>query len=112
MPWMPSRKTGMLLASESTLVNSFSDLKENVASAAVYQTAMDKLLATEDNLIVFPSQIDGLAQNDDVDAAFSFEGDPVPSGREHGGARRFYFERDGAVDQHNDVPEIHGIVGA
>lgn len=69
-----------VVASESTLVNSFSDLKENVASAAVYQTAMDKLLATQDNLIVFPSQIDGLAQKDDVDAVFSFEGDPVPSG--------------------------------
>ncbi len=38
---------------------------------------MDKLLATQDNLIMFPTEIDSVARKDGVDATFSFEGDPV-----------------------------------
>jgi hypothetical protein len=73
-------KNRMLIATESTLINSFSDLKANAAAAAIYQSAMDKLLATQDNLIVFPTQVDGIARKDGVDVKFSFEGDPVPAG--------------------------------
>ena len=31
-------------------------------AAAVYQAAMDQLLSTQDNLIAFPTQIDGVSQ--------------------------------------------------
>jgi hypothetical protein len=67
------------IANQSALINSYSNLKENAAAAAAYQAAMDKLLATQDNLIAFPSQIDGIARNDGVDMTFSFQGDPVPA---------------------------------
>ena len=38
---------------------------------------MDKLLATQDGLIGFPAQIDGIARNNGVDLTFSFVGDPL-----------------------------------
>jgi len=68
-----------LIANQSMLINSFSSLKANAAAATVYQAAMDKVLSTQDNLIVFPTQIDGIARKDGVDVTFSFEGDPVPA---------------------------------
>jgi hypothetical protein len=72
-------KNRNLIANQSMLINSFSSLKANAAAAAVYQAAMDKVLSTQDNLIIFPTQIDGIARKDDVDVTFSFEGDPVPA---------------------------------
>ncbi len=68
------------ITNQDALINSYTDLKENAQAAATYQTAMDKLLATQDNLIAFPSQVDGIARNDGVDLVFSFVGDPVPAG--------------------------------
>lgn len=65
------------ISGETALINSYSNLKANAAAAGVYQAAMDKLLATQDNLIIFPTEIDGVARKDGVDATFSFEGDPV-----------------------------------
>ena len=64
---------------QSALINSYSNLKTDAPAAAQYQTAMDKILATQDNLIAFPSQIDGIARNDGVEETFSFQGDPVPA---------------------------------
>lgn len=68
------------IANQSALIDSYGNLKANVASATAYQAAMDKLLGTQDNLIAFPSQIDSIARSDGVDAKFSFESNPVPAG--------------------------------
>ena len=68
------------IAKEGALINSYSGLKANAANAAVYQSAMDKLLGSQDNLIVFPSQIDNLARKEGVDGSFTFVGNPVPAG--------------------------------
>lgn len=67
------------ISTQSTLINSFSNLKANTDVAATYQAAMDKLLASQDNLISFPSQIEGVARNDGITVAFAFQGDPVPA---------------------------------
>jgi hypothetical protein len=69
------------IASQSALVNSYSNLKANATEAAADQTVMDKLLAPQDNLISFPSQIEGVARNDGITMSFSFRGDPVPAGK-------------------------------
>ena len=66
------------IENQSALVNSYSNLKENASVAAAYQAAMGKLLGTQDNLIAFPAQIDGIARSDGVDEVFAFQGDPVP----------------------------------
>jgi hypothetical protein len=68
------------VASQSALINSYSNLKENAPAAAVYQAAMDRLLGGQDDLIAFPSQVGGIARNDGVELTFSFVGDPVPGG--------------------------------
>lgn len=67
-------------ATQSAMINAYSTLKADSATAGSYQAAMDKLLSTQDNLIGFPSQIDNIAHNDGVDLTFSFEGNPTPSG--------------------------------
>ena len=72
------------IATQSALINSYSNLKANTAVAATYQAAMDKLLASQDNLISFPSQIEGVARNDGIDVAFAFQGDPVPASAKYG----------------------------
>jgi hypothetical protein len=86
------------IASQSALVNSYSDLKANVAEAVTYQTAMDKLLATQDNLISFPSQIEAIAQNDGVTITFSFQGDPVPAGNKTVGYVEFGLNASGPLN--------------
>ena len=65
--------------SQTALINSYSNLKENAPAAAAYQVAMDRLLGGQDNLIAFPSQVGGIARNDGVELTFSFVGDPVPA---------------------------------
>jgi len=77
------------VANQSALINSYSNLKENASNAATYQAAMDKLLATQDNLIGFPSQVDGIARNDGVDTTFAFQGDPVPGSQNAAGHVNF-----------------------
>ncbi len=67
------------IANQSALINSYSDLKANAPTATAYEAAMNKILASQDNLIAFPSQIDGIAHNDNVADTFSFQGDPVPA---------------------------------
>jgi hypothetical protein len=86
------------IADQSVLINSYSNLKENAQAAAAYQTAMDQLLATQDNLIAFPSQINGLARNNGVDLVFSFEGDPVPAGSSTVGYVDFKLNATGSLD--------------
>lgn len=66
-------------ANQSALINSYGNLKANSAAAAVYQTAMNKLLTSQDNLISFPSEINGIARTNGVETSVSFQGDPVPS---------------------------------
>lgn len=67
------------IQNQSALINSYSNLKGSASAAATYQAAMDKLLATQDNLISFPSQIDGIARSSGVDETFAFQGDPIPA---------------------------------
>lgn len=86
------------VANQSVLINSYSNLKENAPAAATYQAAMDKLLATQDDLIGFPSQIDGVARNDNVDLTFSFEGDPVSAGSSTVGYVGFKLNAIGSLD--------------
>ena len=86
------------IAVQSALINSYSNLKENAAIAASYQAAMDKVLATQDNLIAFPSQIDGVARNDGVTATFSFQDNPVPAGTNTVGYVDFKLNVTGSLD--------------
>ena len=62
------------VASQSALINSYSNLKKNAPAAATYQVAMDRLLAAQDDLIAFPSQVDGIARNDGVESDLFFCG--------------------------------------
>ena len=91
-------KNRNLIANQSMLINSFSDLKANAAAAAVYQSAMDKVLSTQDNLIIFPTQIDGLARKEGVEVTFSFEGDPVPAEASKVGYVNFSLSATGPLD--------------
>jgi len=86
------------IANQSAAINSYSSLKASAAQAATYQTAMDKLLATQDNLIAFPSQINSIALNDGVSMTFSFEGDPVPAGSNTVGYVGFKLNMTGSLD--------------
>ena len=88
----------MISRVQSALINSYSDLKANAAVAAAYQAAMDKLLATQDNLIAFPSQIDGIARNDGVNAIFSFQSNPVPAGAKRRDMSAFKLNATGSLN--------------
>ena len=86
------------IVNQGMLINSYTDLKENAQAAATYQAAIDKVLATQDNLIAFPSQIDGIARNDAVNLVFSFVGDPVPAGVSTVGYVSFKLNATGSLD--------------
>lgn len=66
-------------AEQSAMITAYTGLKADAATAATYQTAMDKLLSSQDNLIGFPSQINNIAHNDGVDLTFTFNGNPTLS---------------------------------
>ncbi len=85
------------VANQSELINSYSNLKENIAASVIYQNAMDKILSIQDNLIAFPSQVGGVARNDGVDASFSFQGDPVPAGQTTAGYVNFKLNVTGSL---------------
>ena len=65
-------------ADQSAMVNAYSVLKSDAATAATYQAAMDKLLPSQNDLIGFQSQIDNIAHNDGVDLTFTFSGSSTP----------------------------------
>jgi hypothetical protein len=67
------------IVEQGTFINSYSNLKMNAPAVTAYETAIDQLLTTQDNLIAFPSQLEGLGRNDGVTVSFSFVGDPVPA---------------------------------
>jgi hypothetical protein len=74
-------------AEQSAMVNDYGSLKADAANAAVYQTAMSRLLSSQNDLIGFSSQIDNVAHNDGVDLTFAFVGAPVlPAGNTPGSA--------------------------
>ncbi len=86
------------IANQSAAINSYSNLKASAAEAATYQTAMDKLLATQDSLIAFPSEINSIASNDGVSMTFSFDGDPVPASSNTVGYVGFKLGMTGSLD--------------
>jgi hypothetical protein len=67
------------IANQNAAVTIFANLKMSVADARRYETAMGKLLATQDDLISFPSTVDSLGRKENINATFSFSGDPVSS---------------------------------
>ena len=82
---------------ESTFINSYSNLKENAPAVAAYQVAMNQLLAAQDNLIAFLSQLEGLSRNDNVTVSFSFVGDPVSATPTAPGHVGFHLEATGSL---------------
>ena len=86
------------IATQNAIIGSYSDLKENAGTAANYQTAMDKLLAEQDELITFPSQLDGIGRSNGVDVTFSFQGDPVLAGQNKVGYINFRLSAIGSLD--------------
>ena len=66
-------------ASQSAMVNAYSVLKSDAATAVTYQAAMDKLLPSQNNLIGFQSQIDNIAHDEGVDLTFTFSSSSTPS---------------------------------
>jgi hypothetical protein len=85
------------ITEQSAFINSYSSLKENASAVSAYQGAMDQLLASQDNLISFPSQLDGVSRNDNVTIAFSFQGDPVPATSKAPGYVGFHLDVAGSL---------------
>lgn len=85
------------IASQNAAISVFSNLKISVADARHYEAAMGKLLVSQDDLITFPSTLDGLGRKEGVITRFSFIGDPVPGTPSAAGSLGFSLEVTGPV---------------
>lgn len=71
-----------LIRQRAATLGALADLKKGAPQAAVYRTALDKILVSEDQLLDFPRWLDGLARGRGVSLNFSFaEGQIQPEGQ-------------------------------
>lgn len=66
------------LITETTALETLADLKNNAATAQTYQSAMSKILVSQDQLINFPAWLNQLSLLDQVSESFSWQGSQVP----------------------------------
>lgn len=65
------------LAAQAMAVQSLASLKHDAPLAAQYQSAINKLLPNQYQLIGVSQWLNGIAQSHSVTAAFNFQGNPV-----------------------------------
>jgi hypothetical protein len=84
-------------ASENAELQDLASLEQNAGSAASYQAAMDKLLASQAALITFPAQVESLSRAHAVSTSFSFDGSPLPPATSTPGSITFSLNVSGPI---------------
>ncbi len=85
-------------ASQNAEFQDLANLKKNATAAATYQVVMDKLLASQEALITFPTQVDALGRADGVSTSFSFHGSPISASTSTPGNAVFSLDVSGPID--------------
>lgn len=89
-----------LIAKQNDSLATFAEIKQDSAQAAVYKTAMDKLLPTQNELINFAQWLQSTAGADNITADFSFTANTVPATQNSPGTVGFSLTADG---RSNDI---------
>lgn len=84
-------------ATDDAEFQDLANLQRDTATAQTYQAAMDKLLASQEALITFPTQIDALGREDSVSTDFSYEGTPMPGDGATPGSVTFSLDVSGPI---------------
>jgi len=84
------------LTTRNESLDTLTQLKKDAAVAAGYQTAINRLLSSQDSLIGFPQGITTVARSFNVGAAVDFQSDPVPATTSTLGYINFSLRADGA----------------
>jgi hypothetical protein len=72
-------RTREAIANQSAEYGILASLKAGATNAVRYEAAIDKLLPSQDGVILFGSQVSDLSKRDGVSSNFSFQGDAVPA---------------------------------
>ena len=84
-------------AGDNAEFQDLANLKKDAPTAATYQAAMDKLLASQEALITFPTQIDSLSRADAVSVSFAFQGSPTAATPSAPGSEGFTLDISGPM---------------
>ena len=88
-----------LVTRQASIVGILASLKNDAPKAAIYTTAMEKLLPTHDELIGFQPWLMSRGQSDGVGLNFNFEGNSAPAPPGSYGADGFTLSVSGSTDQ-------------
>ncbi len=95
------------ITAQNMSLSLIASLKSNTPQATKYQTAINHLLPTPDNLINFPGMVDTIARSYGLNDKVVFTGDPVPAAAAVPGYAQFTLEADGAdVDLRSFLRDI------
>jgi hypothetical protein len=83
------------IALESANLGNAAQLKKDAAQAALYQTAIQKLLPNQDGLINFPQMVDSIARSYNLNDQVSFTNDSIAPSPSAVGSIGFSIEVDG-----------------
>lgn len=88
----------LLINQQTNSLTVFSELKQQAAQAATYQTAMDDLVPTQDGLISFEQWFAGIATQQQVSANAAFQNDITPPTGSMPGHTEFTFTANGSLE--------------